>query len=90
MRGDEHPPDVIERMHRLIETAVEGKYKEALAKRTLSYSFRGHGVGNPAKDGAKAASGDASVSLACTAGRPGPGERNPDRMQTCLIGLARR
>jgi hypothetical protein len=38
---DEQPPDVIERLHRLIEAAVEGKYKEALTKRTLSYSFSG-------------------------------------------------
>lgn len=38
---DEQPREVIERMHRLIEAAVEGKYKEALTKRTLSYSFSG-------------------------------------------------
>ncbi len=38
---DEQPPEVIDRMHRLVEAAVEGRYKEALTKRTLSCSFSG-------------------------------------------------
>jgi hypothetical protein len=38
---DEQPPEVIERMRRLVGAAVEGRYEEALTKRTLSYSFTG-------------------------------------------------
>lgn len=38
---DEQPPDVIERMHKLVEAAVEGRYEEELTKGTLAYSFTG-------------------------------------------------
>lgn len=38
---DEQPADVIERMNRLVEAAVEGRYEEELTKRKLFNSFNG-------------------------------------------------
>jgi hypothetical protein len=38
---DEQPTAVIERMSRLVEAAVEGRYEEEMTKRKLRYSFAG-------------------------------------------------